>query len=211
MTPIPKEELEVFMELKDIKVVFDVGCRTDTDYYDLRPDLEYHLFEPNPEFYKQIIIKPNTVINNFGLGDKEESLTYFPFIQSFSLMEWRGGAGDVYPIKTLDSYGVTPDFLKIDTEGYDYKVLLGAKNTLPHIKYIQFEYWDGVRKFVDLLTNYNLYLIREPRLLQVIRQVTQEEKYDQLLTPLTEDVVNLIDNKMIPIYGAGGNILAIKK
>jgi len=211
MTPIPKEELEVFIGLKNIKIVFDVGCRTDTDYYDLRPDLEYHLFEPNPEFYNQITVKPNTTINNYGLSDKEEILEYFPAIQSFSLMEWRGDGGDKYLVKTLDSYGVVPDFLKIDTEGYDYKVLLGATKSLPLIKYIQFEYWDGVRKFVDLLTDYDLFLIKEPRLLQSIRVITKEEKYDTPLTPLIEDVIDLIDNKMIPIYGAGGNILAIRK
>lgn len=210
MTPIPKEELEVFKQLEGIKIVFDVGCRTDTDYYDLRPGLEYHLFEPNPEFYKQIIIKPNTVINNFGLGDKEEYAQYYPAVQSFSDVEWRGNPGEFYHIKTLDSYGVVPDFLKIDTEGYDYKVLIGAKNALQSIKYIQFEYWDGVRKFVDLLSNYKLFLIKEDRLLQTIRQVTKDEKYDQLLTPLTDDVLDLIDNKMIPVYGAGGNILAVK-
>jgi FkbM family methyltransferase len=211
MTPIPQEELEVFKSLKDINIVFDVGCRTDTEYYDLRPDLEYHLFEPNPEFYNQIKLTSNTIINNYGLGDKEEYVEYFPYIQSFSLVEWRGHGGDKYLVKTLDSYGVVPDFLKIDTEGYDYKVLLGATKSLPLIKYIQFEYWDGVRKFAELLADYDLFLIKEPRLLASIRHVTQEEKYEQLLTPLTEDVIDLIDNKMIPKYGSGGNILAIHK
>lgn len=211
MTPIPKEELEVFKGLKDIKVVFDVGCRTDTDYYDLRPNLEYHLFEPNPEFYKQIKIKPNTIINNFGLGDKEEYAQYYPAVQSFSDVSWRGNGGEFYHIKTLNSYGKIPDFLKIDTEGYDYKVLLGGDKILSKVKYIQFEYWDGIAKFVELLKDYNLYLIREPQLLEAIRMVTQDTKYNLLLCPVTQDVVDLIDYKLIPVYGAGGNILAIRK
>ena len=50
-TPIPKEELELFKQLTELKVIFDVGAREDTDYLDIWPDSEHHLFEPNPQFY----------------------------------------------------------------------------------------------------------------------------------------------------------------
>ena len=47
-TRIPTDELEFARTLKDVNVVFDVGARTDTDYFDIFPNAEFHLFEPNP-------------------------------------------------------------------------------------------------------------------------------------------------------------------
>src|SRR3990167_3107314 len=70
-SPIPKEEIELAKQLKDIKVVFDVGARTDIDYLELWPEAEFHLFEPNPESFKEleekVKDKPNVFANNFGL------------------------------------------------------------------------------------------------------------------------------------------------
>ena len=53
-TLIPTEELEVFKALKNIKVVFDVGARVDIDYLNIFPKATHHLFEPNPEFFKEL-------------------------------------------------------------------------------------------------------------------------------------------------------------
>ena len=43
-TPISKEELELFKQLKDLKVIFDVGARTDTDYLEIWSNAQHHLF-----------------------------------------------------------------------------------------------------------------------------------------------------------------------
>jgi hypothetical protein len=44
-------EKQVFLNIsKNFKVVFDVGARTDLVFYELRNDIEYHIFEPNPFF-----------------------------------------------------------------------------------------------------------------------------------------------------------------
>ena len=60
------------------------------------------------------------------------------------------------PLKTLDwyvkEYNIKRiDFLKIDTEGYDYKILKGGLETIKITKYIQYEHWDNLQQFHDLL------------------------------------------------------------
>lgn len=43
-----KEEINLYKEIStDFKLVFDVGCRDDIDYYQIKPNCQYHLFEPN--------------------------------------------------------------------------------------------------------------------------------------------------------------------
>ena len=152
-TPPPKEEIELFKQLKDLKVIFDVGAREDIDYLELWPESEHHLFEPNPKFYSVLQVKtggkPNVFVNGFGLGDREETRGYYEPLQAFV---GSGGAPEnatphmTLPIKTLGWYiedkGIKQiDFLKIDTEGFDLKVLIGAYNWLKMIKFIQYEHW----------------------------------------------------------------------
>ena len=155
------EELAIFTELQDIKTVFDVGARTSLDYLAIKPEAEYHLFEPAPKFYEWLLEecrdKPNVHVNCFGLGDVEGSFPYDEFVQGF-----HGGKSDarktevLYPVKTLDGYVRehnigTIDFLKIDTEGYDAKVLHGGIKVLETVRYIQYEHWENLQEFHSLL------------------------------------------------------------
>jgi FkbM family methyltransferase len=205
---MPVEELEVFKSLKDIKVVFDVGARMDTDYIKARPDIEIHYFEPNPEFAKELY---GGKVNILGLSDREERLPYHRDTQSFVSKGWKMG---VFNLSTLDIYAKNIpkiDFIKIDCEGMDYKILVGGTETLKKTRYVQFEYWDGVQKFVDLLKDFDLFLIRDARLYNdVIKPRVTGKKWEKLLVPLTKDVIELIDKTCIPL-GAGGNILGIRK
>ena len=152
-TPIPKEEIDLFKQLKDLKVIFDVGAREDVDYLEVWPDSEHHLFEPNPKFYPVLQVKTdgktNVFVNAFGLGDKEETRGYYEPLQAFI---GSGGASEdatphmLLPIKTFGWYvkekGIKQvDFLKIDTEGHDIKVLLGAHDWFDTIHFIQYEHW----------------------------------------------------------------------
>jgi len=162
-TPIPKEEIDLAKQLKNIKVVFDVGARTDIDYLELWPNAEHHLFEPNPEFVKELEPKVkgklNIYVNNFGLGNLEEERGYQDSRQSF--VESENLAPDsifdrVLLIKTLDGYIQQHkikqiDFLKIDTEGFDFKVLLGGENSCKITRFIQYEHWDNKEEFHLLL------------------------------------------------------------
>lgn len=159
-TKIPQDELERFKNLPDIKVVFDVGARADTEYLDINPDIELHAFEPNPDFFKQLKEKVGdrkAHLNNFALGDVSGVAVYNEARQGFT-----GGeegtiiTGELLPIRTLDGYmaehGIEHiDFLKIDTEGYDFRVLLGGLKTIPKCRYIQYEHWNDQRRFHILL------------------------------------------------------------
>ena len=158
-TKISKEELKIFKKLKNIKMVFDVGARIDIDYLDLKPKAEFHLFEPNPEFFEELKVKigdrKNVFLNNYGLSDKEEELRYNPGNQSFLSPI---NSELILPLKTLDWYVQDKridriDFLKIDTEGWDYKVLQGGGNTIKICRYIQYEHWNDKLCFHDLLEN----------------------------------------------------------
>ena len=161
---IPWKELEVFKFLKDIRVVFDVGSRDDIDYIEIKPNIKLHAFEPNPIFFKsleeEISKRENTYLNNYGLGDKAGKFHYNEAHQAFEGGEgWHGvvNVDDMkFPIKTLDWYVRKNkikriDFLKIDVEGYDYKVLLGGEKTRKLCKYIQYEHWDKLAQFHSLL------------------------------------------------------------
>lgn len=202
MTPIPKEELEVFLSLKNIKTVIDVGPRTDVDMYNLRPELEYHLFEPHPPFYNELPAELR--VYKCALSDTSESLPYDISTQSF--VNPNRGKVVVYSTHRLDDFHIKADFIKIDAEGMDYRILLGATETIKHAKYIQFEYWDGVKKFVDLLQGFSFELMMEPKLRAIALDLSKDEKYKQTLVPLD---VDFVDNRLIR-NGAGGNVLATR-
>lgn len=144
-TKIPEEELGWFQRLKDVGVVFDVGARTDIDYVRLKPDIVLHAFEPDPEFFEglkeQIGNKKGVFLNNYALGDKEEEKWYSRGLQG--IVDYKSDYK--VRVKTLDKYIEENkieriDFLKIDTESYDYKVLMGGTKVFQMAKYIQYEY-----------------------------------------------------------------------
>ena len=161
-TPIPDTELEYFKSIPRCKVVFDVGARTDSDYIRLKPDIELHAFEPNPDFFNELKDKignrPNTYLNNYGLGDIAGIFKYDDGRQAFVGGEEKAvidGKREL-EVKTLDWYvgkmGITNiDFLKIDTEGYDFKVLKGGYHTVKMCRYIQYEHWNDRLQFHDIL------------------------------------------------------------
>jgi len=220
-TEIPSEELTIFKSLEDIKVIFDVGAREDLCYFNLKPHCEYHLFEPNKEateILEKKISSKNIILNKFGLSDENKNeCIYYLSSQSFQPNPYIKDTdiGIRYAVRKLDDYVEEHninyiDFLKIDAEGFDYKIIKGGKETIKNkVSYVQFEYWDGVKKFVEILPNFKLFLMIEPRLLKAIRTKTKDKKYNQHLVALDFDVIDLIDNKLIPL-GAGGNIFGIK-
>lgn len=154
---IPKEELELFKFISpDIDVVFDVGARTDIDYKLIKPSLICHLFEPEPEFFATLQEKckglEGMYLNNFGVSDEDGTFYYDDGLQSF-----RNYQGRPMPVKTLHQYCLENqiekiDFLKTDTEGWDLRVILGAINYWPIIKYIQYEHWNDDNKYRKLLS-----------------------------------------------------------
>jgi FkbM family methyltransferase len=198
-------ELRSFKEVQEeLKVVFDVGARDDLDFLELLPRAEYHLFEPQFGSATALANRTshlnNVKVNQFGLADRvEKAVVYYSNVQSFEKHPFIASIeGDCYDLDTVDNYcqenGIERiDFLKIDTEGFDYKVLLGAKQMIQsgNIKYIQFEYWDGVRKFYDMLNSmYDMWFINA--------DISKNQDLD-------EECIIMIDTQRIP-GGNGGDV-----
>ena len=152
---------EILGQLKDIKVIFDVGARDDFNYYEVKPKAKHHLFEPNLDFVSALRVKvgerKNVWLNAFGLGDVPGEIGYNDGIQAVS-----GGSHGIFEgnrkvtVKTLDWYVKEHkikqiDFFKTDTEGHDLNILLSGKGILKNIKYIQFEHYNDVPSFRELL------------------------------------------------------------
>ena len=154
-----KSEVEFLKDVVGRKIggiYFDVGTREESHVVTTLngPHKEFHLFEPNVEFYNEACefhgSHENIKINNFGLGSKNELKDYYINSQGFvNLQEsWQSVDEPPYklPIKTLDDYCKENniddiDFLKIDTEGYEKEVLSGGSNIVENgTKCIQFEY-----------------------------------------------------------------------
>jgi FkbM family methyltransferase len=149
------------------KYIFDVGANkgewTELAIHsaeELQTEQKYYLFEPGRIAFDMLAKKFNgdqrVVLANIGLGDQDGELTFFEESNageqsSFVITKnHQHFTSHTLPIRTIDTYceqNEIPqiDFLKVDCEGFDFKVLLGAKEFLKKglIRYIQFEYGES--------------------------------------------------------------------
>jgi FkbM family methyltransferase len=221
-------EKKVYEKISEYcNIVFDVGSREDLDYYNIKKNCEYHLFEPNLEFTKVLEQKlsnekkHNVIINQFGLSDFEsENAIYYKNTQSF-VKHWQGlsiDSGDKYTLKKLDNYVKEKnikkiDFIKTDCEELDEKVILGGIETIKEknkVSFVQLEY-STIKTFVDLLENFKFTLIIEPEWLRLVNTIdTKNFKFNNLLIELEDDMIHFLDTD-IKSKGWGGNIFGINK
>jgi FkbM family methyltransferase len=142
-----------YINIKDkIHNIFDVGCRYDTEFKTFQG--EVHYFDPVNEFIENLKKQPNknkkSYFNNFGLGNDNKELYYYPSYGSFYDRINSCHISDdsnkvVLNIKRAKDYIIENniqniDFLKIDTEGYELNVMQGFEEYLKIVKIIQFEY-----------------------------------------------------------------------
>lgn len=140
--------------LPDCQIVFDVGCRDDSPFEALKSGLDLHLFDIK-DYSKNYGYGQ---FNQIGLSNETGTAFYNPAYESIiercpsehppRAALWKNTPSYEVAITTLKKYcddkGVTNiDLLKIDTEGNDYNVLLGAGPLIKTIKYIQWEEWDS--------------------------------------------------------------------
>jgi FkbM family methyltransferase len=140
-------EEKFFIDIKDnIHVIFDVGCRCDSEFIAFCG--EVHYFDPINEYIenlkKQKNVNKTSYFNNFGLGEENKEMFYYPKYESFydrinscrisddankKLLHIKKGY-DYVTNKNIKNI----DFLKIDTEGYELHVLKGFDDFLQNIK-----------------------------------------------------------------------------
>lgn len=155
------------------KVVFDVGCRMDSLF--INQHFKIHYFEPVNKFLnrlKELEFNILAKFNNFGLSNTNAIIPYYPKSQSFlnrtismetleNQLGWISGESILLDVKRGDEYLEKNnikqiDFLKLDTEGFEFNVIQGFGKRIKDIKIIQFEYggtWlDGNIKLDNIIT-----------------------------------------------------------
>lgn len=155
-------ELYIIKHLKNDLVngvIFDIGANVGDwskfvieEYRDITYKL--YMFEPSLVTFQQLKNNIAELNDRFlyaiGFGDKKENLQIFydnAAQGSASILMKGAKFSEEIQIETIDSFCKENsieqiDFLKMDVQGYEYNILLGAKEMLKNgkIKYIQFEF-----------------------------------------------------------------------
>jgi FkbM family methyltransferase len=165
MIGISDTEVKAVLALREMcgpdPIVFDVGSNKGDWASILAPNVkEIHVFEPNIVLLHYSMVRfdtlKNVVYNNVALFSESKEADFFFFTNN------NNGLSSLYyneywvelnlPMQkgktktiTLDSYWQNDsaiDFLKIDVEGADFDVLIGAERLLKNkqIRFIQIEY-----------------------------------------------------------------------
>lgn len=188
--------LRSLKNLLPIKTIFDVGANDGGYSTSLRkffPKATIYAFEPHPQSFQRlsrISNKYNIKVFRLGLGNKITKGKIWDFADDAKLKHTQPTStlASIYKeviegyhrqkaqsfdieLTTLDDFTSKQnikkiDFLKIDTEGSEYNVLLGARNLLKErkISVIQFEFNEMnvysrrfFKDYVDLLSGYEFY------------------------------------------------------
>lgn len=156
--------LNKILSSKESLIIFDVGANVGTyteKILSINKNCSVYCFEPVKSTFSKLSTKlgklPNVTLNNFALGDMEKEDFIFIYGENFGInslyyLEKYAQLLENQPkekirIQKLDDVIKqlkisTIDFLKIDVEGHELKVLKGAEEALNtgKIKTIQFEY-----------------------------------------------------------------------
>jgi len=157
-----------FNKIKNnISVIFDVGCRENSEFSNFNG--ECHYFDPVEKFIDNLSHQSNinkkSYFNKFGLGNETKDIVYFPKYESFFDRVKSCGVSDdsnkiilkiAKGLDYINENSITNiDFLKIDTEGFELNVLKGFEDKLSYVKIIQFEYGgtflDNNTKLIDVI------------------------------------------------------------
>jgi len=158
------ESLSVFygyMDKNKSYNIIDIGAQAGlySLYAKFMPNSTFYSFEPFKETYNYLVdnLKINNITNvntyNIGISDKKQENVVFNTCISHNGLNTLGenplrfnDIKQVYiDIDTIDNLfynkGIKVDFIKIDTEGHEYFILMGAKKTIETYKpIIQLEY-----------------------------------------------------------------------
>ncbi|HUC02046.1 MAG TPA: FkbM family methyltransferase [Candidatus Paceibacterota bacterium] len=97
------------------------------------PESTIYSFEPTPSTFEMLKENtkhyPNIKIFNCGLGERNMSASIVKVPENCG-QNHIGDGGEPCEIKTIDSFDIPMDFLKIDSEGYEANILRGATETI---------------------------------------------------------------------------------
>lgn len=167
----PISDIHFSIQQYNFNIVFDVGAnvgQSENTYAKQLPHSNIYCFEPiNDSFstLKNNIIGKHTHCHNIAFGEKEESVEIkinkkkTSDVISLNNNEQKAHSVNDYltykiDVDTLDNFTTKHNieyinFLKVDTEGYDLKVVKGAKNLLLNQKIDFIEVEVSMNKFND--------------------------------------------------------------
>ncbi len=208
-SPYDSGELHVLKILKEFFegkiILFDVGANVGQYALlanrTLQQKCRIYSFEPTVAAYK-LLQKNSAKINNisifnYGLGNTRKKVFIYSddpgSVQSSIVEKSNNSSTEVVELTTINEFckenKITKiDFLKIDVEGYEYEVLLGASDFMDEISFIQFEFGNKqvasrnfLRDFIFLLRNFKIYRILQDGLVRIdenpINEIFQTSNY----------------------------------
>ncbi len=133
-----KKQIAALAACKQFRHAVDIGGHVGFFSYNLAHKFEHvSAFEPvgaHRLCFEANVLADDTLaakvrLHDCALGKEEGSVSIHTSVGS-SGDSYVKGAGDI-PMHTLDSFGLGDvDFMKIDTEGFEYNILLGAEATV---------------------------------------------------------------------------------
>ena len=209
-THFTEEWLPTWLQKETITtpVIFDIGANHGEYCNHLRnavPDAKIHAFEPHPKTFshlaKQVGKDSNVILVQSAIGSSIGTLslhgspdqnasqhsTLYPQVLSDQLGYKTIESIDV-PTTTLDEYTSKNNIdrihlLKIDTEGHEFDVLIGARKLFENSKIdlVQFEFNEMniisrryLKDFFELLPHYNFYRLLPSNLTPVTYSSREE-------------------------------------
>ncbi len=126
--------------LTSSSVVLDIGANigVTTNIFAERAG-QVHAFEPSPRALGLLKAnaRSNVTVHSVALSDYH-GVAFFEERDSLDISSFSDHGIEV-PVRTVDSFDLKPDFIKIDVEGFEPQVLRGAKVTLGHSPVVMFE------------------------------------------------------------------------
>ena len=181
--------LKKYLKDKTVKIIFDIGANEGTyskKIMELNPNVELYAFEPHPKTFKklqEVADEFSFKAFNVGVGDKNETLKIYDYkyndgsqhasifkdvIEKIHKSESIYHEVDIIRLDDfVEEYNIKRiNLLKIDVEGNELKVLMGATELIKNneIDVIHFEFNEMnvysrvfFIDFYELLINYNFY------------------------------------------------------